>query len=226
MGISLRLPANERLVFLAGQYIDVLLKDGRKRSLSLANAPHDDTLLQFHMRRVNNGHFSHHVFNEMKERDILRIRGPLGTFFIREDSDKPVIFVAGGTGFAPVKSIIEYAFNTGLRRQFVLFWGARSKTDLYLSSLVEEWQRTQQNFKYVPVLSEPKISDQWQGRTGLVHKTVMDSFATLSGHQVYVCGTPAMVEAARRDFIQDRALDAENLFSDSFVFSHDTLCTG
>lgn len=216
MGIWLKLPSNERLQFLPGQYIDFLLKDGRRRSFSLANAPEEDALLELHMRFVPGGQFSGHVFNAMKVKDILRINGPLGSFSLRE-SDKPILFVAGGTGFAPIKSILAHAFHHGLDRQMVLYWGAKQRRDLYLPDLPDRWQREHAHFTFIPVLSEPAPGDAWPGRTGLVHQAVLADFADLSGHQVYACGAPPMVEAARRDFIA-RGLPEDEFFSDAFSY--------
>ncbi len=217
MVLKLRLPANERLQFLAGQYIDILLKDQKPRSFSLANAPHNDELLELHVRNIAGGAFTSHVFNEMKERDILRIKGPLGTFFLREDSDKPVIFVASGTGFAPVKAIIEHALHIDVKRPMHFYWGARKLSDLYMLPLAEEW--TSYGIRFTPVLSEPLPEDNWQGRTGFVHQAVLDDFSDLSGYEVYACGAPAMVEAAFRDLTAQRGLPNESFFSDAFTFA-------
>jgi CDP-4-dehydro-6-deoxyglucose reductase len=225
MIIYLKLPANERLQFLAGQYIDILMKDGKRRSFSLANAPHDDDLLQLHVRNYRGGTFAEHVFTRMKERDILRFEGPFGTFFLREDSKKPVIFVASGTGFAPVKSILEHVFRgengrnpSTSGRQITLYWGNRTKADLYMSDLAERWQREHKNFTFIPVLSEA-LPDDWNGRTGLVHQAVLQDFIDLSGFQVYACGTPAMVEAAHGDLTSLRGLPEDEFFSDAFTAS-------
>lgn len=217
MVLKLRLPANERMQFLAGQYIDILLKDQKPRSFSLANAPHDDSLLELHIRNILGGAFTQHVFGEMKERDILRIKGPLGTFFLREDSDKPIIFVASGTGFAPVKAIIEHALHIGVKRPMHFYWGARKRADLYMLPLAEAWHA--QGIHFVPVLSEPLPEDHWQGRTGLVHEAVMADFADLSGHEIYACGAPIMVEAAHTDFTTRCKLPNDAFFSDAFTFA-------
>jgi CDP-4-dehydro-6-deoxyglucose reductase len=223
MVISLKLPTSERLQFLAGQYIDILMKDGKRRSFSLANPPHDDELLQLHVRNYPGGTFAEHVFTQMKEKDILRFEGPLGTFFLREDSDKPIIFVASGTGFAPVKSILEHIFHVqNLRaneRQIVLYWGNRTKADLYMADMVGKWQREHDNFTFIPVLSEPLPTDNWTGRTGLVHLAVLEDFGSLAGYQVYACGTPAMVEAAHKDFTTLCNLPEAEFFSDAFTVS-------
>ena len=228
MVISLKLPTNERLQFLAGQYIDIFMKNGKRRSFSLATAPHDDELLQLHVRNYFGGTFAEHVFTHMKERDILRFEGPLGTFFLREDSDKPIIFVASGTGFAPVKSILEHAFYVrnlrGSERQMVLYWGNRTKADLYMANLAGSWQQEHDNFTFIPVLSEALPVDNWPGRTGLVHQAVLQDFEDLAGYQVYACGAPAMVEAAHEDFTRLRGLPEDEFFSDAFTAS--TASTG
>ncbi|MEO8565227.1 MAG: CDP-6-deoxy-delta-3,4-glucoseen reductase [Betaproteobacteria bacterium] len=217
--VSLKLPANDRLQYLAGQYVDFLLKDGRRRSFSIATAPEDDTLLDLHIRHVPGGYFSGQLFNEFKGREILRIEGPLGNFFLREDSDKPIIFVAGGTGFAPIKAVIEHAFHHDVDRQMVLYWGVRSRADLYLPDLPVEWQRTHSNLTFIPVLSDPLPADRWPGRTGFVHKAVMTDFADLSGYQVYACGGPAMIDIARCDFTELRSLPPEAFYADSFTYA-------
>ena len=216
MILHLILPASERLQFLAGQYISVLLKDGTRRDLSMANAPHDDEFVQLHLRNYG-GPFSVHVFTRMKERDILRIEGPFGTFFLREDSNKPIILLASGTGFAPVKAIIEHALHIRNPRPMVMYWGARVRADLYMNELPERWASEHSNFKYVPVLSEPLPEDRWNGRTGLVHEAAMRDIPDMSGHQVYACGAPVMVEAAHRDFTSQCGLPEEEFFSDAFT---------
>jgi len=221
MLMKIKLPANERLQFLPGQYIDFQLKDGHARSYSLANPPHDDALLELHVRHVPGGLFSDHVFTTMKERDILRLKGPLGSFFIREDSDKPIIFVAGGTGFAPVKSMLEHAFSAHLDRELVLYWGVRSLKDLYMAELPQQWLAEHANFSFIPVLSDPQPGDRWQGRTGFVHQAVLADFADLSGYQVYACGAPAMVDSARESFVGTRKLPEDEFFADAFVYAAD-----
>lgn len=217
--LKLKLPVSERLQFRAGQYIDILLKDGNKRSFSIANAPHDDAFLELHIRHQPGGLFSGHVFNTMKEREIMRFKGPLGSFFLREDSDKPIIFVVSGTGFAPVKGIVEHALQQGITRPMVVYWGARTKADLYMSALAESWQAEHAHIRYVPVLSEALPDDNWSGRTGFVHKAVLDDVADMSGYQVYACGAPPMVEAAHKTFTAERGLPDEEFFSDAFFLS-------
>ncbi len=221
MILHLKLPANERLQFLPGQYIDLLLKDGTRRSFSMGNAPHDDEFVQLHVRHVVGGSFTDHVFQGMKERDILRFEGPLGTFFLREESDKPIVFVASGTGFAPIKAIIETAFKKGVSRPMVLYWGGRRPKDLYLNELPEKWAAEHPGFKYVPVISDALPEDGWTGRTGFVHRAVMQDFPDLSDHQVYACGVPVMVNSARRDFTAQCRLPENEFFADSFTTAAD-----
>ena len=216
--LHLRLPASERLQFLAGQYIDILLKDGKKRSFSLANAPHDDALLQLHIRHVPGGLFTDQLFSTLKVRDILRFNGPHGSFYLREDSARPMILLAGGTGFAPIKAIVEHAMAENCRRPMVIYWGAKARVDLYQNALPEAWAAQHAHIRYVPVLSEPAADDAWTGRTGLVHQAVLADFADLSGHQVYACGSPAMIDAAKRDFMA-QGLPEEEFFADAFSFA-------
>ncbi|MDR5172160.1 CDP-6-deoxy-delta-3,4-glucoseen reductase [Methylobacillus flagellatus] len=219
MGMTLKLPSNERMQFMAGQYIEFLLKDGRRRAFSLANAPHSDRFLELHMRLVPGGQFTQYVFNEMQEKTILRIEGPFGTFFLREDSTRPVILVAGGTGFAPVKGIVEHALQLGMKRPMTLYWGARTREDLYLHALPRRWQEDNPLFRYIPVLSDPAPEDAWQGRTGLVHQAVLEDHPDMQAYQVYCCGAPQMVEAAHRDF-QGHGLPEQEFFSDAFTFAN------
>ena len=219
--LSLKLPANERLQFLAGQYVEFLLKDGSRRSFSMANAPHDDEFVQLHVRHVPGGQFTDHVFGKMKERDILRFEGPHGTFFLREDSAKPIVFVASGTGFAPIKAILEHAFNKGIDRPMVLYWGGRRPKDLYLNDLATKWAADHANFRYVPVISDASPEDAWSGRTGFVHRAVMQDFPDLSGHQVYACGVPIMVDSAKKDFTGQCKLPEEEFYADSFTTQAD-----
>lgn len=221
MIIRLRLPVSERLQFLAGQYVDILLKDGRRRSFSLANAPHDDELLEFHVRHVPGGLFTEQVFSTMKEKDILRLNGPHGSFFLREESSMPIVMLAGGTGFAPVKSIVEHAIAEGCQRPMVIYWGGRSRADLYRMELAERWAADHPAIRFVPVLAEPVAADCWTGRVGLVHQAVMEDFPDLSGQQVYACGAPGMIAAAKRDFCGQCKLPAEAFFADSFEFAND-----
>jgi CDP-4-dehydro-6-deoxyglucose reductase, E3 len=221
MALHLKLPANEKLVFLAGQYIEFLLKDGGRRSFSMANAPHDAELIQLHVRHVAGGQFTDHVFSKMKERDILRCEGPMGTFFLREESDKPIIFVASGTGFAPIKAVIEHMFHKGIERPVTLYWGGRRPKDLYMNDLAAGWAAQHAGFKYVPVISEALPDDDWNGRTGFVHRAAMQDYPDLSGHQIYACGVPIMVDSAKRDFTIGCKLPEEEFYADSFTTQAD-----
>ncbi len=219
--VSLKLPANERLQFLAGQYIDILLRDGSRRSFSLGNAPHDEELLELHIRQVAGGSFTGHVFTQMKERDILRFEGPLGSFFLREESDKPIVLVASGTGFAPIKSLVLEALHKGIKRPMVIYWGGRRPKDLYMHALVQQWADAHAHIQYVPVISDALPEDNWAGRSGFVHRAVMQDFPDLSGHQVYACGVPIMVDSAKKDFTESCKLPENEFFCDSFTTAAD-----
>ncbi len=215
MRVILALEGGERISFYAGQYINVLLEDGARRSFSFATAPQESARIELHIRRIEGGRYTGHVFERMRAGDKLRFEGPLGAFFLREDTDKPIIFVAGSTGFAPVKSMLEHAFAKGLRRRMLLYWGTRQRADMYLAALPEQWAREHDNFTFVPVLSDPAPEDHWQGRTGLVHEAILADFPSLAGHQVYACGSTAMVEAAHPAF-RARGLAQDDCFADAF----------
>ena len=219
MVLALKLPAAENFRFRPGQYIDILLKDGQRRSFSIASAPKSDALLELHIRRVTGGQFTEHVFTTMKARDIVRFEGPLGSFFLREDSAAPIILLAGGTGFAPIKSIVEYALDQKIKRPMHLYWGANTPDGLYMHELAQGWTESIPGFRYTPVVSSAEAHETWQGRTGLVHQALMADYNDLSAHQVYACGAPAMIEAAKADLVQRCALPAEAFFSDAFTFS-------
>jgi len=220
--MSLQLPANEALAYRAGQYIEFLLKDGKRRSYSMANAPSSlDSPVTLHIRHMPGGLFTDHVFTTMKERDILRFEGPHGSFFLREDSDKPIILLASGTGFAPVKALVEHLIHLKSPRPVGLYWGGRRPQDLYMHALCEQWQQILPNFNYVPVVSDPLPEDGWTGRTGFVHAAVMQDVPDLSGHQVYACGAPIVVESAQRDYVQRCGLPAEEFFADAFTSEAD-----
>lgn len=214
--LSLSLPANERLQFLAGQYLEIILRDGKRRAYSMANPPEEDHHVELHVRNMG-GAFTEYVFGRMKEKDILRFEGPLGTFFLREDSDKPAIFLASGTGFAPIRSILQHAFRVGSARQLVLYWGGRRPADLYMMEQCRQWQTEHDNFSFVPVVSDALPEDGWTGRTGFVHHAVMADFPDLSGWQVYACGAPIVVESAHRDFTAQCKLPEDEFYSDAFT---------
>ncbi|MEA3278353.1 MAG: CDP-6-deoxy-delta-3,4-glucoseen reductase [Pseudomonadota bacterium] len=217
--LHLKLPDNQRLQFFAGQYLDFMLRDGRKRAFSIANAPHDDEYVELHVRHVPGGEFTDYVFDSMKERTILRIQAPLGTFFLREESDRPMILMGGGTGFAPIKGMIEHAFHVGIERPMHLYWGARAGRDLYLPDLPEQWTREHANFSYTPVLSEPDAD--WAGCSGFVHEAVIADHPDMSGFDVYMSGPPVMVEAGRKAF-EDHGLTIDHMFSDAFEYAADS----
>jgi CDP-4-dehydro-6-deoxyglucose reductase, E3 len=219
--VSLQLPANERLQYLAGQYIEFILRDGKRRSYSMANAPYKDEHLTLHIRHMPGGLFTDQVFTTLKERDILRLEGPLGTFFLREDSDKPMVLLASGTGFAPIKALVEQCAHTGSQRPITLYWGGRRPQDLYMMALCEEWAATLPNFRFVPVISNAQPEDQWHGRSGFVHQAVIDDLPDLSAYQVYACGAPIVVESAQRDFVALCKLPAEEFYADSFTSEAD-----
>ena len=223
--LKLQLPAAERFQFLAGQYLEFLLKDGQRRAYSIANPPDQEGPLELHIRHLPGGLFTDFVFGTatpaLKVKDILRFEGPMGSFFLREDSKKPVIFVAAGTGFAPIKSIIEQMQAKKIQRPIELYWGGRRPGDLYLDHLCKIWQNEIPNFKYIPVISDALAEDAWGGRTGFVHQAVMQDFPSLKAMQVYACGSPLMVNAARRDFIGQCQLPEAEFFADSFTSAAD-----
>jgi CDP-4-dehydro-6-deoxyglucose reductase len=219
--ITLQLPANEALAYRAGQYIEFLLKDGRRRAYSIAVAPSFGGPLELHVRHLPGGVFTDHVFTNMKEREILRFEGPLGTFFLREESDKPIVLLASGTGFAPVKALVEHMIHLKSTRPVSLYWGGRRPQDLYMHELCEQWAREMPHFRYIPVVSDALPEDQWQGRTGYVHLAVMQDFPDLSGFQVYACGAPVMVDAARKDYVEQCKLPADEFYADAFTTEKD-----
>lgn len=222
MKIQLKLPETERLQFMAGQYLEILLKDGKRRAFSIANAPHDDAYIELQIRHVPDGHFGDYVFDGLTEKTLFRIEGPLGSYFLRDDSTRPIIMMGGGTGFAPLKSMLEHVFYTKADRQIHLFCGVRSLRDLYMDELVQSWLKHHPNLKYTAVLSEPKPEDNWQGETGYVHESVVSHYPDLSGFDVYLSGPPPMVKAGM-DLFYEKGLPETQIFSDSFEYSDDAL---
>jgi CDP-4-dehydro-6-deoxyglucose reductase, E3 len=219
--VHLRTPYNDNMLFAAGQYVDFLLDGGKRRSYSIATAPALEggmMDIDVHIRHTPGGLFTDRVFSSLKVGEILRFEGPLGTFYIREESSKPIIFLASGVGFGPIKAMIEYALRRKMSaaRPMTLYWGCRTRRDIYMMELPEKWASENPGFTFVPVLSEALPEDQWQGRTGFVHRAAMEDFPNLSGHQVYACGAPVMVDAARRDFTATCGLPADEFFADSF----------
>ena len=221
MIIRLQLPANDTLRYHAGQYIEFILRDGARRSYSMGNAPHNGPGVELHVRHMPGGKFTDHVFNAMKEKEILRVEGPYGSFFLREDSDKPMILLASGTGFAPIKAVIEHMQYKGITRPATLYWGGRRPADLYLDEWVKARCGEMGNLKYVPVISNALPEDDWTGRTGFVHKAVMEDFPDLSGHQVYACGAPIVVDSARAEYSANCKLPPEEFYADSFTTEAD-----
>jgi CDP-4-dehydro-6-deoxyglucose reductase len=223
--LQLQLPATENFRFYAGQYVEIILKDGKRRSYSMANPPHSAAALELHLRHLPGGVFTDHVFGvgatQMKEREILRVEGPFGSFFLREDSDLPIVMVASGTGFAPIKAIVEHMVHQNIHRPVTLYWGGRRPVDLYMDALAMQWAQTLEDFTYIPVVSDALPEDAWTGRTGFVHRAVMDDFPSLMGHQVYACGAPIVVESARREFVTQCGLADEAFFADSFTSAAD-----
>ncbi|NOT14233.1 MAG: CDP-6-deoxy-delta-3,4-glucoseen reductase [Methylotenera sp.] len=218
MALFLKLPSSERLQFLAGQYIEFILKDGKRRAFSLANAPHIDDVLELHLRLIPGGQFTEYVFNEMPDKAILRIEAPFGGFYYRSESEKPMIMVAGGTGFAPIKGIIEHLLHHNIQRNVLLYWGARAREDLYMPALPQAWAEAHSNITFIPVLSDALAQDNWQGRTGLVHQAVLEDIKNLSAYEVYCCGAPAMVEVAHASFTA-AGLPDEAFYSDAFNYA-------
>ena len=224
MVIRLQLPASDTLKYHAGQYVEFLLRDGDRRAYSMANAPYtqlETPGIEIHIRHTPGGKFTDHVFAAMKEKEILRIEGPYGSFFLREDSAKPIVLLASGTGFAPIKAIIEHMQFKRITRPAVLYWGGRRPADLYMHDWVLARLADMPNLRYVPVISNAAPEDNWSGRTGFVHQAVLEDFADLSGHQVYACGAPIVVESARDDYSAMAGLPAEEFFADAFTTEAD-----
>ncbi|OUV02466.1 MAG: CDP-6-deoxy-delta-3,4-glucoseen reductase [Betaproteobacteria bacterium TMED82] len=226
--VKLKLPSNKTFEFLPGQYIDILLKDGKRRSYSMASIPNRDNLIELHIKHTPGGVFTDSLFEANKEsvsavkvKDILRLEGPLGTFFLRENSEKDIIFLASGTGIAPIKAIVESCIARSKYRNVVLYWGVRDPSDLYLDSLATEWQKLMPQLTYIPVVSEKQDTEHWKGRTGFVHQAVVKDFQSLKNMEVYACGSPLMIKAAFDDFVNFLELPKESFFSDAFLTAAD-----
>ncbi|MDI1243882.1 MAG: CDP-6-deoxy-delta-3,4-glucoseen reductase [Rhodoferax sp.] len=221
MRLLLQMPANDVFAYHAGQYIEFLLQGGLRRSYSMANAPHlIEQGLELHIRHMPGGKFTDQVFGSMKERDILRIEGPYGSFYLREDSDKPIVLLASGTGFAPIKAIIEHMQFKGSTRPVTLYWGGRRPFDLYMTDWVQAQLAEMPNLRYVPVVSNAVPEDNWQGRTGFVHRAVLQDLPQLRGHQVYACGAPIVVDSARADYLA-AGLPEDEFYADAFTSEAD-----
>lgn len=224
MRVQLQLPAHTAFQFHAGQYLEFILRDGSRRAYSMATPPHvaaNTPAIELHIRHMPGGKFTDHVFGAMKEKEILRAEGPFGSFFLREDSDKPMVFLASGTGFAPIKALLEHMQHKVMTRPVSLYWGGRRPEDLYMDAWLKELSTSIPNLSYVPVISDALPEDHWIGRTGYVHQAVLDDFADLSGHEVYACGAPVVVDAARSSYTSQRGLPEECFFADAFTSEAD-----
>jgi CDP-4-dehydro-6-deoxyglucose reductase len=220
--MRLQLPANQVFRYHAGQYVEFILRDGVRRSYSMANAPESaEGGMELHIRHMPGGRFTDHVFGAMKDKEILRLEGPYGSFYLREDSERPVVLLASGTGFAPIKAMVEHMRAAGIARPTRLYWGARSRVDLYLDAWARAAAAELPWLSYVPVLSEARPEDAWDGRAGFVHHAVIADLPDLSGHEVYACGVPVMVESARRDFVAQAGLPDECFYADAFTSEAD-----
>ena len=223
MMLRLQLPAADVFKYHAGQYVEFMLTGGARRAYSMGNAPHtqaESPQLELHVRHTPGGKFTDHVFSTMKEKEILRIEGPFGSFYLREDSPKPMVLLASGTGFAPIKAIIEHMQFKAITRPAVLYWGGRRPADLYMHDWVLGKVAEMPNLRYVPVVSDALPEDAWAGRTGFVHNAVLQDVADLSGHQVYACGAPIVVDSAQAAYIK-AGLPPDEFFADSFVTEKD-----
>ena len=216
--LMLKLPKGDNLRYLPGQYLDILLEDGRRRSFSIANAPNGETL-ELHLRIAPGGRFAKWVLEEMQEKAILRLEAPLGAFYVREDSERPIIIMAGGTGFSPAKAMLEELLPKQNARNVHLFWGGRAQQDLYMDAEVRAWLAQYPQFRYTPVLTEPDAD--WNGETGFVHEAVLRAYPVLTGQEMYLCGPPVMVQAGKKAFLA-AGLDADHLFYDSFDYAFET----
>jgi CDP-4-dehydro-6-deoxyglucose reductase len=214
MRLWVKLPENDSLLFAAGQHVNFVLSGGVRRCISLANPPTEDKLLELHLKNYG-GALSQHVFEKLKENDLVRLEGPLGIFAIRRSSSKPIIFIAGGTGFSPIKGMVETLRQESSTRPVALYWGGRRPKDLYLDEMAKAWA-SDSGMAYVPVLSDVEAEDNWTGRTGFTHHAVAQDFPDLSQHQVYICGAPAMIDAAREEFTMRCGLDPDDFFTDEF----------
>lgn len=220
MAVFLRLPATETFTFVAGQYLDIMLPQNRRRSFSIANPPHDAQFIELHIRRVAGGEFTQQLFTGMKEKTLLRIEGPLGQFWFREESPRPALLIGGGTGYAPLRAMLRHLLERGDKRPLHLYWGAQTQADLYEDAMLRELTQRHPNLTYTPVLSTPNALDEWKGRTGWVHEAALEDHPQLDQFDVYASGPPVMVETIRHQFIE-RGLPADQLFFDSFDFAPD-----
>jgi len=220
IALRLALDNDERLQYHAGQYIEFILEDGKRRAFSIANAPHNDDLIELHIRHVNGGLFTDFLFESMPANSSLKLQGPMGSFYLRENRNRPIIMVGGGTGFGPLKAMIEHIEYVGFDQPIHIFMGVRALRDLYMNDMAKQWMQNNQNLSFIPVLSEPMNEDNWQGETGFVHQIVAEKFPDMSNFDIYMSGPPPMINAAVDLFTQQGAAK-ENMFSDSFEYSAD-----
>jgi len=218
MRLVVKLPSLEPFVFLAGQYVDFLLPDRRRRSYSIANPPHEPERLELHVRRVAGGQFSTQVFEQLGERSLLRLEGPLGGFWLREDASRPIVMIAGGTGYAPIKSMLRHLMHTGAERPVHFYWGVRRPRDLYEGEQLRRWAAQYDWLRFTPVMSEAQADDCWQGRHGWVHEAVLDDHHSLAEVDVYAAGPPPMI-AVIQELFPAQGLPQGRLFFDSFEFA-------
>ena len=222
ISLKIKLAGDERLQYRAGQYIEFILEDNKRRAFSIANAPHKDELLELHIRHVEGGLFTDFLFTDMPDKMMLRMEGPLGTFFLREDTDRPIILMGGGTGFGPLKAMIEHINYIGFKQPVHLFMGVRALRDLYMDDMVKGWIEENHNIQFTPVLSDPMEGDNWQGETGFVHESVIKHYPDLSPFDIYMSGPPPMVHAAV-DAFEKQGASKEHMYSDAFEYSADAL---
>ncbi len=224
MRIFVQLPATEVMQYHAGQYVEFLLRDGSRRAYSMANAPHtlaaDAPKVELHIRHMPGGKFTDHVFGAMKEKDIQRVEGPQGSFYLREDNDAPIVLLASGTGFAPIKALMEHMQHKGITRPTRLYWGGRRPADLYMNDWVLAQLPLMPHLQYIPVVSNALPEDAWAGRTGFVHAAVLQDTPSLTAYQVYACGAPIVVDSAKRDYLASGLVE-DNFFADSFTSEAD-----
>lgn len=214
--LTLRFPIGLRAPFRAGQYLQVVMEDGERRNFSMANAARDNDGAELHIRHVPGGKFSEGIVPKLSAGDALQVEIPYGDFYLRAPV-RPVILLASGTGFAPIKSIIGSAIQAGHQRPMHLYWGGRKPEDIYLAELPARWARRYSWFSFTPVVSEPSAA--WQGRTGLVHDAVREDHPDLAATDVYACGNPLMINAAQHDFTAGHGLPEAQFFADAFVES-------
>jgi len=220
IALKITLDNNERLQYHAGQYIEFILEDGKRRAFSIANAPHNDDLIELHIRHVDGGLFTDFLFASMPENSSLQMQAPLGQFYLREDRKRPIVMMGGGTGFGPLKAMIEHIEYISFDQPVHLFMGVRALRDLYMDEMAKQWIEKNKNLSFIPVLSDPMTEDNWQGESGFVHQVVANHFKDLSGFDIYMSGPPPMINAAVDLFTQQGA-SKENMFSDAFEYSAD-----